>query len=98
MGDEIKLNFPAMQDMATRCNDLAVRVGATADLARKIAGDLRDGAMLGDAGEAFATALESNLAQKVQTLSVKIGDINHAILGAIQDMQGEDSSAAGLFH
>jgi|SRR5271157_586609 len=96
-GDVIKLNYPAMQDMAQQCTKVAQRLEQTVQLARQIAQQLQAGAMVGDAGEAFSNALTSVLSPKVQRLSDKFSEINGDILGAISDMQAQDQSASGRF-
>jgi WXG100 family type VII secretion target len=97
MAEVIKLNYPAMQEMSQQCLQVAERLGQTGQFARQIANQLQAGAMVGDAGEAFANALTSSLVVKIQRLSEKFQEISRDIQGAIQDMQSQDQQAGGRF-
>lgn len=97
MDDVIKLDYPAMQEMAQQCLKVSQRLGQTVQFVRNQARQLQEGAMVGDAGEAFSNVLTSILANKVQRLSEKFQEISNDIQGAIADMQAQDQSASGIF-
>lgn len=97
MADVIKLDYPAMQEMAQQCLKVSQRLGQTVQFVRNQGRQLQEGAMVGDAGEAFSNVLTSVLANKVQRLSDKFQEINNDIKGAISDMQAQDQSAVGRF-
>ncbi len=97
MSEVIKLNYPAMQEMAQHCKSTAQRLMETIRLARQAAQEMRNGAMVGDAGEAFSNALASAFVPAVTKLSQKFDEITKDIEGAIADMQASDKSAGGRF-
>lgn len=99
MGDVIKLNYPAMQEMAQHCKATSQRLQETIRLAQSICQQLEGGALVGDAGEAFGGALTQALVPAVQRLAMKFEEVAKDIEGAVQDMQQADSQrAAGLFN
>ena len=57
MSDVIKLNYPAMQEMAQQCKAASQRLMETARLAQQSAQEMQNGALVGDAGDAFSHAL-----------------------------------------
>ncbi len=98
MADVIKLNYPAMQDMAQDCLKVAERLEQTGQFVRQTAQQLEaDAIMVGNAGTAFCDLLTHGLASNVQGLSERFREINKDILGAISDMQAQDQSAGGKF-
>jgi WXG100 family type VII secretion target len=97
MNDKIRLNYPAMQQMAQQCVQVSQRLGETQQLVKQLAQQMQSGAFLGAAGEIFANALSSSLANAVQRLADKFTDINNEIQGAIADMQAQDQAAGGRF-
>lgn len=98
MSEIIKLNYPAMQEMAQQCKAAQQRLMETARLAQQIGNEMQNGALIGDAGDAFANALLSALVPSVNKLSQKFEEIAKDIQGAISDMQAQDKSAGGLFN
>jgi WXG100 family type VII secretion target len=98
MSDIIKLNFPAMQEMAQHCKTVAERLMETVKLAQTIAQQMEQGALIGDTGEAFAGALNTAFCPSVTRLSQKFGEVSEDIKGAIEDIQQTDSGkVSGLF-
>jgi WXG100 family type VII secretion target len=98
MADVIRLNYPAMQEMARHCKKTAARLMETARLAQSIAQQMQNGALVGDAGEAFSGALTGAFNPSVTRLSQKFEEVARDIEGAIQDMQDADAGkAASLF-
>lgn len=98
MSDVIKLNYPAMQEMAQQCKAASQRLTETARLAQSIGQEMQNGALVGDAGDAFTNAIQSALLPAVQKLSQKFEEIAKDITGAIADMQAQDKGAGGLFN
>ena len=54
MSDVIKLNYPAMQEMAQQCKAASQRLMETARLSQQIGQEMQNGALVGDAGDAFS--------------------------------------------
>ncbi|OJX45867.1 MAG: hypothetical protein BGO78_11225 [Chloroflexi bacterium 44-23] len=98
MSEVIKLNYPAMQEMAQQCKAASQRLQETARLAQQIANEMQNGALIGDAGDAFAHALTGALLPAVQKLSQKFEEVTKDIQGAISDMQAQDKGAASKFN
>ncbi len=97
MSEVIKLNYPAMQEMAQHCKSTAQRLMETIRLARQAAQEMQNGAMIGDAGEAFSNALTSAFVPAVTKLGQKFDEIAKDIEGAIADMQAADKAAGRTF-
>lgn len=91
MADVIKLNYPAMQEMAQQCKTTAQRLQETVRMAQSICQQMEGGALVGDAGEAFGGALTQALVPAIQRLSQKFEEVAKDIEGAVQDMQQADS-------
>jgi WXG100 family type VII secretion target len=97
MSEIIKMNYPAMQEMAQHCKATAQRLMETVRLANQLAQQMQNGALVGDAGEAFAGALNSAFAPGVSKLSQKFEELAKDVEGAMADMRSSDSGAGGLF-
>lgn len=97
MADKIKLNYPAMEEMAQHIKGVQQRLGQTTQLAKSIAQEMQGGALVGDAGEAFVNALNSAFIPSVNKLSQKFAEVADDIKKAIQDMQAADKRAGSAF-
>lgn len=98
MSEVIKLNYPAMQEMAQQCKTASQKLQETARLAQQIGNEMQNGALVGDAGEAFSQALLTALLPAVNKLGQKFDEIAKDIQAAISDMQAQDKNAGGLFN
>ena len=90
MAEKIRLNYPAMEEMAKYCDYANQQVLQTMNEGLRIARQMRDGAMVGDAGEAFASALEGPYKNGCSKLAEKLKEISGDIRAAIADMQAAD--------
>lgn len=90
MAEKIRLNYPAMEEMAKFCDYANQQVLQTMNEGLRIARQMRDGAMVGDAGEAFAGALEGPYKNGCTKLAEKLKEISGDIRAAIADMQAAD--------
>jgi len=97
MAEVIKLNYPAMREMAAHCRKVAQRLQETIKLGQGIASQMQNGALVGDAGEAFVGALQGPFAQGVTKLMDKFNEVAKDIEQAIADMQAEDGEAGSRF-
>ena len=95
--DKIKLNYPAMQEMAKHCHSTSQRLTETLHLAQQAALEMQNGAMVGDPGEAFSSSLNTAFIPSVTKLRDKFEEVAHDIQTAIADMQAEDKQAASKF-
>lgn len=97
MTDQIRANYPAMQEMAQHFDKLAIRLTETQQLASKIAAGMVDGALVGDTGEQFAAALNGPFSNALNRLVEKFMELSQDIRGAVADMQSADSDAGSRF-
>ncbi|PKO13951.1 MAG: hypothetical protein CVU39_16350 [Chloroflexi bacterium HGW-Chloroflexi-10] len=98
MSEVIKMNYPAMQEMAQHCKSTAQRLLETVRMAQQISQEMQNGALVGDAGEAFSNALTGAFVNSVNKLSQKFDELAKDIEGAVADMQASDKGAGGLFN
>jgi len=97
MAEKIKMNYPAMEEMAKYCDYANQQVLQTMGVGLRIAKMMRDGALVGDAGESFAAALEGPYKNGCEKLAEKLREIAGDIRGAMADMKAADQGAAGKF-
>lgn len=97
MNDKIRLNYPQMQEMARHLKSVQTRLLRTNHFAKTVANDLQGEAMVGDAGEAFATALSNTFIPAVSKFADKFKEIAEDIEKAISDMESADKSAGAQF-
>jgi WXG100 family type VII secretion target len=96
MAEKIRVNYPALEDMAKNCEQLGQRLQQTISLANQTAQQMQNGAMVGQFGDSFVQAL-SVFQNKVKLLAEKFDEEARAIRGAMADMQRADQSAGGKF-
>jgi len=96
MSDKIRVNYPALEDMAKHCQMVSQQLQQTAALAQKIAGQMQNGALIGEPGEVYVQAL-GMFHQRVLKLSAKFAEEANDIKLAISDMQQADNAAGGKF-
>ncbi|MEJ2759499.1 MAG: WXG100 family type VII secretion target [Anaerolineales bacterium] len=97
MNDKIRVNYPALQEMAQHCVKVAQKLSDTQQMAAKVAAGMVDGALVGDTGEQFAAALNGPFSASVGRLQEKFMEVSQDIRNAIADMQAADRSAGGNF-
>jgi WXG100 family type VII secretion target len=97
MSDKIRVNYPALEDMAKHCQMVAERIGQTGAVAQKIAGQMQNGALVGEAGNIYVQAL-GVFYQRVMKLSAKFTEEANDIRQAMNDMQQADNSAGNNFN
>ncbi len=96
MADQIRVNYPALEDMANHCQMVSDRLQQTASKAQQIAGQMQNGAMLGKPGEVYVQALNI-LFIRVMKLSGKFSEEANDIKQAMADMQQADNAAGSNF-
>ena len=96
MSDKIRVNYPALEDMAKHCQMVAQHLQHTAAMANKMAAQMQNGALVGRPGDTFVQAL-GQLQQRTMKLSGKFIEVSNDIKQAISDMQAADSTAGGNF-
>jgi WXG100 family type VII secretion target len=96
MADKIRVNYPALEDMAKHCEMVSQRLAQTAATAQKIAGQMQNGALIGEPGEMYVQAL-GLFFQRVIKLSNKYHEVANDIKQAMADMRQADSAAGTNF-
>jgi len=96
MSDKIRVNYPALEDMASHLQSSSDRLMQTAALGTKIAGQMQAGAMVGEAGEIYCQAL-GVFTQRVTKLGEKYMEVANDIRQAMSDMRAADSDAGSKF-
>jgi WXG100 family type VII secretion target len=96
MADQIRVNYPALEDMANHCQRVSERLQQTAANAQKIAGQMQNGALVGPPGEVYVQALNIFYG-KVMKLSGKFSEEANDIRQAMNDMRQADNSAGSNF-
>jgi WXG100 family type VII secretion target len=96
MADKIRVNYPALEDMAKHCQMVAHHLQQTAALANKIGAQMQNGALVGRPGDVFVQAL-GQLQQRTMKLSGKFIEVSNDIKQAVSDMQAADSAAGAKF-
>jgi uncharacterized protein YukE len=97
MSEKIRVNYPALLEMAKHCEMVANRLNETASLGQKIAQQMNNGALVGEPGEIFGSALQGPFLSRVQKLSAKFTEVSSDIKQAVNDMQTADRAAGGNF-
>lgn len=96
MADKIRVNYPALEDMARQCQQASQRLRQTVSLANNIAQQMQNGAMQGEYGEVFVQALQV-FQTKVNKLSDKLNEEANDIRQAMNDMRQADQKAGSKF-
>lgn len=96
MAEKIRVNYPAMEDMAKQCDQAAQRIRQTASMANQIAQQMQNGSLQGEFGDIFVQAL-GVFQTKVNKLADKFAEEAGDIRGAVSDMQTADNAAGGKF-
>jgi len=96
MADKIRVNYPALEDMAKSCDAFAQRLRQTVSMANQIAQQMQNGAMQGEFGDIFVQAL-GVFQTKVNKLADKFAEEAGDIRGAMSDMQTADNAAGAKF-
>jgi WXG100 family type VII secretion target len=96
MADKIRVNYPALEDMAKQCDQAAQRIRQTVSMANQIAQQMQNGALQGEFGDIFVQAL-GVFQTKVNKLADKFAEEAGDIRGAMSDMQAADNAASGKF-
>lgn len=97
MSEKIRVNYAALEDMAKHCQMVAERLTQTAATSQKIAGQMQNGALIGEAGNIYVQAL-GIFYQRVMKLSAKFAEEAADIRAAMSDMQQADSNAGNNFN
>ena len=96
MAEKIRVNYPALEDMSKQCSQASARLRQTVSMANNISQQLQNGAMMGEFGDVFVTALQV-FQSKVNKLADKLADVAKDIQQAMNDMRQADQKAGSKF-
>lgn len=97
MAERIKMNFDMMEEMAQAFGDGAQTLESTLSEINSIAGMLEDGGLLGEAGDAFASACRGPLAGSISRLKDTFDEMRSDVIAAADEMRSADSSSKGYY-
>jgi WXG100 family type VII secretion target len=97
MQEEIKMEYPLMEEMKRTFQQGREQLQDTASELKGIADKLEGGALLGDAGAAFSDAVRSTLMMSVQKLSDKFEELEGDIQYAVDQMRQAEEKAKASF-
>lgn len=97
MQDEIKMDYPSMEEMKRTFQAGREQLGETANELTGIADKMEQGALLGDAGEAFTEAVRGTLLAAVNKLSDKFEELENDIQYAVDQMRAAEEKAKASF-
>lgn len=97
MTEIIKMNFAMMDDMAIAFKDGSQVLENVLSEVNQIVSILEDGALLGEAGDQFASACRGPLASSVNRLKDKFEELQSDVIAAKEEMEAADREAGGLY-
>jgi len=95
MSKTIKVVLPLMDEMSKTFNQGEQQLQQTAKEMKAIAAAMQGGALLGDGGKAFAEALNTTLATRIDKLARKFNELASDVQKAKQEMIEADKTSAG---
>jgi|HigsolmetaAR206D_1030411.scaffolds.fasta_scaffold22074_2 Uncharacterized protein conserved in bacteria len=98
MADKIKLNYPMAEQMARTFQQSAQQVDETIKEMKSIADTLKNGALLGQGGQAFVDAIEGPFVKSLDKLSKKFLELDKDVRAAIAAMRQADEETKRQFN
>lgn len=97
MGDIIKMDYAAMEEMAAIFKQTAEGLEDLKKNMTKLAGEMDGGALVGAAGQAFSGGIREVLCPAIERLCSKMGELNGDIWGALVDLRDADHEVPTRF-
>jgi uncharacterized protein YukE len=97
MGDIIKMDYAAMEEMASIFKQAANDLEDLKKNMTRIASDMDGGALIGQAGQTFSSGIREALCPAIDRLAAKMGELNGDIWGALVDLRDEDHEVTTRF-
>jgi len=97
MQDQIKMDYPLMDEMKRTFADGCQQLEATTGDLKAIADRLEQGALLGTAGDAFREAINNTLIKHIGTLQQKFEELQADIQFAVDQMHQAEDKAKSSF-
>jgi len=97
MAADVKMDYDDVREMAATLREAAQRLEQLSADARRWSGRLKEGALVGEAGEAMAEALGSTLNVKAQSMAERTREMERDILAALESFQSAVQESKGRF-
>src|SRR3990170_6511325 len=97
MAADIKMDFDAVREMAATLRQASQGLEQLSADARRWSARVKEGALVGEAGEAMADAFSSTLNSKVLALAERTGEVGRDVLAALESFQGAIQESKGRF-
>lgn len=91
------MDFPSMEKMAQTFGQAQQQLQETQQAMTKIAEQMEGGALLGQGGSTFVTAIKNTLNKKLKTMADKMKELQTDINSAQQAMRQAEGTAKGRF-
>ena len=99
----IKMDYERMAEMSKSFQQGAQQLEETSTAMNAISQDLRgggdgkDGALLGQGGNAYVEAIDARLVKAIGKLQEKFVEMQNEVMLAVEDMQTADTTSRDLF-
>lgn len=97
MSDQIKMNYPLMEEMAKTFQQGAEQLKQSRTEMQTLATQMNDGALLGRGGATFVDAIQGKLCPSIDRLSAKFEELQADVLQAMNEMKEADRAAGKLY-
>lgn len=94
---DVQMNYDTVEEMIKIFQNGAQQLGETMEAMKKVAEQMRSGALLGVGGDDFAEALERILAPRIQKMQSKFTELSGDVKFAMDALKRGDTKAAGRF-
>ncbi len=95
MTTDMQMVYDDAEEMATILKRASEELRQVSSMARQWSSQLKDGALLGDAGEALAGAFEETLSPRVLAMSDKAAEMERDVLAAIEAFKAAATQSIG---
>jgi WXG100 family type VII secretion target len=97
MADIIKMDYEQMEQMAKIFQQCADHMDQLKSGLQNVAGQMEQGALVGQTGQAFQDVLRNQASTAVGKMHDKFVELNGDILGALRELRDHDQSASTRF-
>jgi len=97
MTSDVRMSYADAEKMATILKQASEELRELSSITLRWSTALREGALLGDAGEALASAFGSTLSPRVLSMSEKAAEMGQDVLAAMEAFKAATTEARGRF-
>ena len=97
-GVDVRMDYGKMNEMAAAYRQAAQDMHDSHEQIKKLADQVEQGALLGDAGQLLVEAIQSVLMNKMINIERKLRELAKDIQGAVDKMEKGVSTAESRFH